>query len=281
MPAAGHDHAAAEPTITWWDGRSEHSLARALLPPASNCVEAGVIGRAASHGVRSGAAPARRAPSNRRLDLMVTARSVYRFAVARIFADALQVRLGLAPELRERVHTALQEATMNALIHGNLALDGGQRDDLRALMASGAIIEALFASPEIALSMIRLRASWTTTMLDVVVRDSGSGFRNGQSPAPDEAMATRRLGPGGRAPEGHMPEGGMPEGGMPEGGMPEGGMPEGGPPEGGIPAGHTIRDRATGRGLAIMQASCDRVVFLQGGTAVRLGFVLPRRLRDV
>ena len=111
MRTGAKNRLAGEPTITRWDGASEQSLARALIPPRR-------LYRSGSDRPegKAGRTPGRAVGPERRLNLMVTqARSLYRFAVARAFVDALQVRVGLAPELRERIHIALQEALMNAL----------------------------------------------------------------------------------------------------------------------------------------------------------------------
>lgn len=173
---------------TSWDAVSEQSLVYALAPPVCVCVEAGTSGQSA--------VPPRRSASRRRLGLTVTAHSVYRHAIAKVFAASLQARLHLSADLRERVHTALQEALMNAMLHGNLGLDAGLRDNLQALATSHDIIESRFASEQIARSIIYIDATWTRTMLYVVVRDSGGGFNSRELPSPEERLAAGRLGSG-------------------------------------------------------------------------------------
>jgi anti-sigma regulatory factor (Ser/Thr protein kinase) len=174
------------PGVTCWDGVSAESLAQALHAPAVSCIEAGVLGPR----------PGRRSASSERLGLRVTARSVYRLPVARVFAAALGARLNLSTDLQERVHTALQEALMNAMLHGNLGLEPGLRDNLRSLAASHEIIEARFTFGQIALSMIRVEATWNARLLRVAVRDSGDGFRRHELPTPEERLTAGRIGSG-------------------------------------------------------------------------------------
>jgi anti-sigma regulatory factor (Ser/Thr protein kinase) len=188
MVDAGQDRRPAGPELSCWDGASAQSLAEALAPPTTICVEADAIGR------RSG--PVHCMASGRRLILTMTARSVYRHPIARVFAGALQDRLNLSSDLHERVHTALQEAMMNAMLHGNLGLGSGLRDSLQALAALRETIEAHFASESTARSMIRVEATWTRAMLRVVVTDSGGGFTRNEPRSPDERLATSPPGSG-------------------------------------------------------------------------------------
>ena len=164
---------------------------------------------------------------------------------------------------------------MNALIHGNLALDRGYRDDLRALTATGSVIEALFASPAIALSMIRLEARWTRITLNVVVHDGGRGFKLGELPSQDERSAEQR-------PATDRHEIGERDAENRDRGDCDTGDRDtlDHAAKGQTPAGRITASHITGRGVAIMGLFCDRATFLHGGTAVRLGFMLPRRLRD-
>jgi anti-sigma regulatory factor (Ser/Thr protein kinase) len=187
MGGAGQDQTAADRGITSWDGASAQSLAQALIPPAVDCVEASLSGP----NPRS----TRRAASSQRLGLAVTTSSVYRHPIARLFAGALKTRLDLSADLHDRVHTALQEAMMNAMLHGNLGLDSSLRDNLQALAASRDIIEARLASEQVAHGTIRVDATWSTTKLRIVVRDSGSGFKRNELPSQDGRLGAG--GPGG------------------------------------------------------------------------------------
>jgi len=186
MVDAGQEQDSANAGIACWDGASAQSLMQALLSPAADCIESGV----------TAPGPARRNASCRRLGMTVTAQSVYRYPVAKVFARALQIRLDLSLEIHERVLTALQEAMINAMLHGNLGLDSGPRNDLEGLAASHCVIAARFASEYSARSLIRVQATWTRTRLRVVVRDSGDGFSRNELPSVDERLAAARPGSG-------------------------------------------------------------------------------------
>lgn len=175
----------AHAVISRWDGISMQSLAQALMSPATDCIEGNATG-----------SPRTGRSTGRHLGLTVTTRSVYRHSIARVFAGALQGRIALSPDLHQRVHTALQEAMINAMLHGNLGLDASLRDDLQALTVSRAIIEARLASEQIARSLIRVDANWSGTMLYVVVRDNGSGFTKTDVPSEEERLDAGRTGSG-------------------------------------------------------------------------------------
>jgi hypothetical protein len=113
---------------------------------------------------------------------------------------------------------------MNSVLHGNLAINSGLRDSLEGLTTAHQSIEALLTSPQIARSMIRVEAIWNSSMLYVLVRDSGGGFKRSELPSPGACQK----------------------------------------------AGH----RGCGRGLAIVEAFCDRVALLNGGATIKLGFRL-------
>jgi anti-sigma regulatory factor (Ser/Thr protein kinase) len=176
------------PGVTTWDGTSARSLAQALAVPADDCIEAGLPGPRRR--------PPRRKPSGGRLGLRVTALSVYNHPVAKLFAAALRTRLDLPADLHERLRTALQEAMMNAMLHGNLGLASRLQDSLQTLAASHSVIKARFAIGRIAGSMIRVEATWSSTTLRVVVRDSGDGYNKSELPSLDDSAAVSELGSG-------------------------------------------------------------------------------------
>jgi hypothetical protein len=110
------------------------------------------------------------------------------------------------------------------VLHGNLAIGSASRNSLKGLENTHQTIEKLLASPEIARSMIRVEAIWNSTMLYVLVRDSGAGFKRSELPSPSAWWK----------------------------------------------AGH----HGSGRGLAILEAFCDRIALLNGGATIKLGFRL-------
>jgi anti-sigma regulatory factor (Ser/Thr protein kinase) len=205
-----------ESTMVCWDGIAETSLALSLSLPASDCVESDLLG---THQRRR-----RRRAVCRHLGLMLTTRSAYRCPIARTFVDAVGERVVLTEDVRERAHTALQEAVMNAVLHGNLGLDSALRDNLAEMERTHQTIESLLLSPQIALSAVRVDAVWNSAMLFIMVRDGGAGFNRAEVPTSEQWMA-----------EGHV---------------------------------------GSGRGFLILEAFCDRIALLCGGTLIKLGFRL-------
>jgi anti-sigma regulatory factor (Ser/Thr protein kinase) len=200
--------------FTCWDGVSEDSLVRALSPPVTECMEVALIdGHQYSRLLF-------RARTDGCLRLALTTRSAYRHQVVKVFVAALAARINLSRDLSERIHTAVQEAVMNSVLHGNLAINSELRNSLEGLVTSHQTIERLLTSPQIARSMIRVEAIWNPTMLYILVRDSGAGFKRGEPPSP------------------------------------------------------SVRPAKSGRGLAIVEAFCDRIALLNGGATIKLGFQL-------
>lgn len=202
----------ARKTSIGWDGMSATSLADALARAAPHCIESDIDDPKPLPGARRGRA--------RRLCLQLSASSAYRHPIARVFVEALDARIHFAPDVRDCVRSALQEALVNAMLHGNLGLASNPWDNLQGLALSHRAIETRLAMPAIARSVISLDASWTRSMLTIVVRDGGSGFKRGDVAAVGDARLS------------------------------------------------------SGRGLAILDALCDRVALSHGGTAIELGFSL-------
>jgi anti-sigma regulatory factor (Ser/Thr protein kinase) len=202
------------PCVTCWDGISEETLQMALAPPATQCVEADLIDDCGDDVVLSQPAPGR-------LSLIVTTRSAYRHSIVKAFVNAMENRASLSKDLRVRLYSAVQEALMNAVLHGNLRIDSDLRGNLDGLLAAQDAIESKLNLPEIARSKIRVEAIWNASVLNVMIRDSGRGYDHENA---DESPASA--------------------------------------------------DRASGRGIAILQAFSDRVAVLNGGTTVNLEFQL-------
>lgn len=202
------------PCVTHWDGASEETLQVALAPPATQCIEVGLSDDCGDDVVLAQPAPDR-------LSLVVTTRSAYRHSIVKAFINAMENRTSLSEDLRVRLYSALQEALMNAVLHGNLQIDSGLRGSLDGLHAAQDVIESRLSLPDIACSKIWMEAIWNKSVINVMIRDSGSGYdhecTDGVSPSDD---------------------------------------------------------RASGRGLAILQAFSDKVAVLNGGTTVQLEFRL-------
>jgi anti-sigma regulatory factor (Ser/Thr protein kinase) len=153
---------------TRWDGASEETLAQSLAAPATACIEAGLL-------VDDG--PGNAGDGGRScLSLTVSIQSIYREAIAGAFVRAIDDRLRLGLELRDRIRTALHEALLNAVMHGHLKLEAGLRDTLGEFaMAHETIIRQL-ASQKYAQSRVVIVAQWSAGRLLIAVHDNGAGF---------------------------------------------------------------------------------------------------------
>jgi len=173
------------PCVTSWDGASEQSLVAALAPPATQCVEAGLLDERDDIVVCSQPAPGH-------LSLIVSTRSAYRHSIAKAFIAAMQTRTSLSEDLRIRVHSAVQEALMNAVLHGNLRIDPNLRDSLEGLLAAQEAIEAKLNTPEVGRARILMEAIWNASTLQVVIRDSGDGYEGAEDRRETEDAASGR-----------------------------------------------------------------------------------------
>ena len=153
---------------TCWDGVSEDTLVQALAAPALVCVEADLLIEGGSgcddHG------------SPNRLGLTLSIRSIFRLAIAKAFVMAIDRRLPLCRETRDRVHTALHEVLLNAVMHGHLKIDAALRDSLGGFGASHDIIAAQLDGDDFSQSRVSIDAQWTEERLVIAVHDNGIGY---------------------------------------------------------------------------------------------------------
>lgn len=176
------------PRLTYWDGGSDNSLISALSPPATQCVETGLAG---DYRIVE---PRQRIMGH--LSLLVTTKSAYRHHISRAFVEAIESRKALSADLHDRVYTATQEAVMNAVLHGNLRIEAGLRDNLERFVEFHESIESKLARPETAGGMVRVDALWNSKMLYVVIRDSGDGYDRAAVPSLNETLDDSRTGSG-------------------------------------------------------------------------------------
>ena len=155
------------PPVSLWDGVSEQSLARALEPPVVCCVERGLPDALPELGGLSHS-----------LGLAITTRAAFRLPVANAFIDAVDQRLQLGDDLRMRMLTVLHEAVMNAVLHGNLGLGSGLRDNFAELARLQRVIERRLGDAALGDRRVFVEASWSASMLHLLVRDCGEGFVN-------------------------------------------------------------------------------------------------------
>lgn len=165
-----------------WDGESDSTLRQALQPPVVNCVERGLGG-----GDRATAGPETLVEE---LALTVKTLSAYRIPIVKVFVEAMAGRTELRPELIERVHTAVQEALMNAVLHGNLKIDSSLRGTLQDLIQMHEAIEVRLAAPEISCAPVHVEARWNERVIHVLVRDAGEGYAGAPSPKCGDSRLT-------------------------------------------------------------------------------------------
>ncbi|WP_257169959.1 ATP-binding protein [Bradyrhizobium sp. SRS-191] len=187
MDVSVDEHADADMRVSCWDGASDETLQAALAYPVRRCMEVDIIDGGNDRADREPAA-------GDRLSLLVTTRSAYRHSIVRTFVEGLSKRLPLTEDLKIRISSAAQEALMNAVLHGNLAIDGELRGSLDGLIAAQEIIEAKLNSPEIGGAVIRLDAAWTAACVEITIRDSGDGYDySGVRPAAEDGASGRGL----------------------------------------------------------------------------------------
>lgn len=197
-----------------WDGESDRTLLQALQMPVTNCVE---------QGLKEDELVAPDEESLvEELALTVKTLSAYRIPIVRVFVETMAGRTKLQPELAERVHTAIQEALMNAVLHGNLRIDSSLRGSLDDLIAMHEAIEVRLSSPEVSCTPVRVEAKWNERVIHVVVRDSGDGYAPASQPQCHEKSLTD--------------------------------------------------DKASGRGLAILDTVCDEFAVADEGRVAKMSF---------
>lgn len=151
-----------------WNGESGDTLRQALRPPVTNCVEQGLGGCELERGNGDRLVE--------QLMLTVKTSSAYRIPVAKVFVEALTRRTKLQPDLVTRVHTAVQEALMNAVLHGNLKIDASLRGNLDDLFRMHEAIEARLSVAEASRAPVRVEAIWNDRIVRVLIRDAGDGY---------------------------------------------------------------------------------------------------------
>lgn len=108
--------------------------------------------------------------------------SAHAMPLAGIVADALGGRFGLGRERCHSVATGLAEAVANAVLHGNLGLDGPERRDLDGFAALAGMAADRVRDPARAWLRIELRArrrasaSFPPGSFTVEVADEGRGY---------------------------------------------------------------------------------------------------------
>lgn len=104
-----------------------------------------------------------------------TSRTAYHHTVALSIADSIHHRFGIQKYRAMQIHTCLQEAILNAIIHGNLCVES-RFDTLQGFEHYFAEIQSKLDQPEYGNRRVMMAAWYQDAQLKFAVSDQGSGF---------------------------------------------------------------------------------------------------------
>ncbi len=162
--------------VTVFDGRDESDLAAALALPVAVCIDIQCTDPAADLPRAS-------------LLLRLSTATATRLDVADAFATALEPRFPHLADQLNGIRYAVQEAVGNAVIHGNLGLDGALRASLEELRQFAAAMEQRLGDPAHAGLPITIAARPCRGGIAVSVEDRGPGFHPPSIRPPPSAAA--------------------------------------------------------------------------------------------
>jgi len=99
-----------------------------------------------------------------------------------VFVESLIERGWLDPERRSDALLALHEALANAIIHGNLAIAGGNAETAEDFKNQGRLIVERLGTPSYGNLPVTLSAVRVPEGITITVQDCGSGFKAPASP---------------------------------------------------------------------------------------------------
>lgn len=166
-------------TVVLFDGETIADVNDLLCPPANWAVDV---------GCETGEAGLHRIPA--RLLVQVATAVAVRHDVVGMVVDALVRRLPRLDSLAIDIRLALQEAVGNAVMHGNLCLDGRLRAHRDGLMAFTGAMRQRLSDPRYARRPITIAADWNYRSLVIRVEDRGRGFAPPSS-SPPPLVASR------------------------------------------------------------------------------------------
>lgn len=112
-----------------------------------------------------------------RLLIRVATSVTTRHDVVGVVVDALVQRLPRVIPMATDVRLALQEAVGNAVMHGNLCLDGRLRASRDGLSQFTQIMQGRLADTRYSRRPVTIAADWNRTHLVMRVEDAGRGFK--------------------------------------------------------------------------------------------------------
>lgn len=157
-------------------------LTRALRPPTAACLEF-AFGKA---GIGPGLGPTLRAGG---LYLSLSTTTAYGLGPAHAFAAAVAARTDMSHAACQGLELALHEATVNAMLHGNLEMPPSPRETIEAMTEFYRSVEAHLADSRRAARRVEIAARWSRAAIEVSVRDEGRGFIHTAQPAAADPTA--------------------------------------------------------------------------------------------
>ena len=110
------------------------------------------------------------------LGLLLTGPLVYKYDVAYIFTEALQLRRKFSDARRKAIHLAAHEALVNGLFHGNLELSSSMRQDVVGFVSYLDLISSRLNTPKYAKKAISIYSVWNKLKLEIKIKDEGMGY---------------------------------------------------------------------------------------------------------
>ncbi|KIL98674.1 hypothetical protein CCC_02124 [Paramagnetospirillum magnetotacticum MS-1] len=164
--------------LVLFDGAGTADLGDILCPPAAWAIDLG----AASPDQGLDRLPAR---------LLVRAATTTMVAhdVVNVVVAALIERLPRARSIEMDLRIVLQEAVSNAVMHGNLCLDGRLRGSREGLSLFTQTMQRRLGDPRFGHRPVTIALDWNQAYLVVRVEDRGRGFRPPATSLPVEAKA--------------------------------------------------------------------------------------------
>lgn len=152
-------------SLRLFHGASEDDAGPLLASPAAWAVDLDC--EAPASGLSRGSA---------RLLLRISTEAACRLDAVGAVVDALCRRLPRVGAMESDLRLTLQEAVANAILHGNLALDGRLRRTREGLEAFTAAMGQRLADPHYAGRPVTIAADWNAAFLVLTVSDRGRGF---------------------------------------------------------------------------------------------------------
>lgn len=116
------------------------------------------------------------AGADAKLVVSVTSRTAHELPVSALFTRCILSRMGAPLPNAADLETAVHEAVINAVIHGNLGLDSLNSTDVHKLEVFIKSLAQRLEDSSLSMRRVTLAAGWTDDDVWIQVADEGSGF---------------------------------------------------------------------------------------------------------